>query len=240
MQHANAPLTPQGRLRLVLLVEEEGFTLQEAADACNVAKSTCWGWVGRWRGASEPIASRLPAWKTGARGHTEAPTRCQTRRPHGSASDASTPAGARGDWPKRRISQGRTRRFIGCCVAAAAHASHGPRLLRGGPLRVAVSREPVAHGRQEARALPDARPRPHQGPHQTLPRSGLGARAAPTHPRPTARSSASTRPSCASGPTHSNTPHQAPVAKPCHAGSTTTDVAPMSRRSRCEGRCSGW
>lgn len=53
MQHANAPLTPNGRLRMVLLVVEEGFTLQAAADACNVAKSTCWEWVRRWRAASE-------------------------------------------------------------------------------------------------------------------------------------------------------------------------------------------
>jgi hypothetical protein len=35
MQHANAPLTAHGRLRMVLLVEEEGFTLQAAAAACN-------------------------------------------------------------------------------------------------------------------------------------------------------------------------------------------------------------
>jgi transposase InsO family protein len=53
MQHANAVLTPNGRLRMVLLVEEEGWTLQAAADACNVAKSTCWAWVHRWRRASE-------------------------------------------------------------------------------------------------------------------------------------------------------------------------------------------
>jgi DNA-directed RNA polymerase specialized sigma24 family protein len=39
---------------MVLLVEEEGFTLQAAAAACNVAKSTCWAWVHRWRRASEP------------------------------------------------------------------------------------------------------------------------------------------------------------------------------------------
>jgi transposase len=39
---------------MVLLVEEEGFTLQAAAAACNVAKSTCWEWVRRWRAASEP------------------------------------------------------------------------------------------------------------------------------------------------------------------------------------------
>ena len=53
MQHANSPLTQNGRLRLVLLVEEDGFTLQAAADACNVAKSTCWEWVQRWHQADE-------------------------------------------------------------------------------------------------------------------------------------------------------------------------------------------
>ena len=53
MQHANAPLTPIGRLRLVELVEEEGFTFEAAAAASNVAKSTCWEWVRRWRQASD-------------------------------------------------------------------------------------------------------------------------------------------------------------------------------------------
>jgi len=38
---------------MVLLVEEEGFSLQAAAELCNVAKSTCWEWVRRWRAASE-------------------------------------------------------------------------------------------------------------------------------------------------------------------------------------------
>ena len=41
MQHANSPLTPNGRHRMVLLVEEQGFT-----------RSTCWQWVARWRRAS--------------------------------------------------------------------------------------------------------------------------------------------------------------------------------------------
>jgi transposase InsO family protein len=63
MQHANAPLTAHGRLRMVLLVEEEGFTLQAAAAACNVAKSTCWEWVRRWRAASEPERVTLSALK---------------------------------------------------------------------------------------------------------------------------------------------------------------------------------
>jgi transposase InsO family protein len=53
MQHRNAPLTATGRLRMVLLVEEEGFTFEAAAAASNVAKSTCWEWVRRWRQASE-------------------------------------------------------------------------------------------------------------------------------------------------------------------------------------------
>ena len=37
---------------MVLLVEEQGFTFEAAAAASNVAKSTCWGWVRRWRAAS--------------------------------------------------------------------------------------------------------------------------------------------------------------------------------------------
>src|SRR5918999_997912 len=53
MQHANAPLTPNGRLRLVRLVVEDGFTFEAAAAASNVAKSTCWEWVRRWRAASD-------------------------------------------------------------------------------------------------------------------------------------------------------------------------------------------
>jgi transposase InsO family protein len=52
MQHANAPLTPNGRLRMVRLVIEDGLTFEAAAAASNVAKSTCWEWVRRWRQAS--------------------------------------------------------------------------------------------------------------------------------------------------------------------------------------------
>jgi len=53
MQHANSPLTPNGRLRVVRLVEEENLTFEAAAAASNVAKSTCWEWVRRWRAAGE-------------------------------------------------------------------------------------------------------------------------------------------------------------------------------------------
>lgn len=52
MQHANAPLTQTGRLRMVLLVEQEGFTFEAAAAVSNVARSTVWEWVRRWRRAS--------------------------------------------------------------------------------------------------------------------------------------------------------------------------------------------
>jgi transposase InsO family protein len=53
MEHRNAPLTRTGRLRLVRLVEEDGFTFAAAAAAANVAMSTVHCWVARWRVASE-------------------------------------------------------------------------------------------------------------------------------------------------------------------------------------------
>jgi transposase InsO family protein len=53
MQHRNAPLTPNGRRRLVALVEEEGLTFEAAAAASNVARSTAHTWVVRWREAGE-------------------------------------------------------------------------------------------------------------------------------------------------------------------------------------------
>jgi len=52
MEHRNAPLTRTGRLRLVRLVVEDGFTFEAAAAASNVAKSTAHCWVTRWREAS--------------------------------------------------------------------------------------------------------------------------------------------------------------------------------------------
>ncbi len=53
MEHRNAPLTQTGRLRLVRLVEEDGFTFAAAAAAANVAASTVHCWVSRWRAATE-------------------------------------------------------------------------------------------------------------------------------------------------------------------------------------------
>ena len=63
MQHRNAPLTPNGRRRLVALVEEDGLTFEAAAAASNVARSTAHDWVSRWREAGEERAPgpELPA-----------------------------------------------------------------------------------------------------------------------------------------------------------------------------------
>jgi transposase InsO family protein len=59
MQHRNAPLTPNGRLRIVELVERQGLTFEAAAAASNVAKSTAWEWVQRWRTATAEERSTL-------------------------------------------------------------------------------------------------------------------------------------------------------------------------------------
>jgi transposase InsO family protein len=53
MQHRNAPLTPNGRRRLVALIEEEHLTFEAAAAASNVSRSTAHTWVKRWRQAGE-------------------------------------------------------------------------------------------------------------------------------------------------------------------------------------------
>jgi transposase InsO family protein len=59
MQHRNAPLTATGRYRMVMLVEEQGFTFEAAAAASNVAKSTVHLWVSRWRAASDQECTTL-------------------------------------------------------------------------------------------------------------------------------------------------------------------------------------
>jgi len=63
MEHRDAPLTRTGRLRLVRLVEQDGYTFAAAAAAANVAASTVHCWVGRWRAASEQERSTLACLK---------------------------------------------------------------------------------------------------------------------------------------------------------------------------------
>src|SRR3954462_6809590 len=51
--HANAPLGPKGRRRMVLLVLEEGLTLTEAAEAAGVSVRTAGKWVRRYEEEGE-------------------------------------------------------------------------------------------------------------------------------------------------------------------------------------------
>ncbi len=51
--HANAPLGPKGRKRLVVRVLEEGFALTEAAEAAGVSARTAGKWVRRYRDEGE-------------------------------------------------------------------------------------------------------------------------------------------------------------------------------------------
>jgi len=47
--HANAPLGPKGRERMVLRVIEQGWSLTAAAEAAGVSERTCSKWVSRYR-----------------------------------------------------------------------------------------------------------------------------------------------------------------------------------------------
>ena len=51
--HANAPLGPKGRLRMVGRVVERGWSVMEAAAAAAVSDRTCSKWVGRYRREGE-------------------------------------------------------------------------------------------------------------------------------------------------------------------------------------------
>ncbi|WP_139142725.1 helix-turn-helix domain-containing protein, partial [Humibacillus sp. DSM 29435] len=49
MSHANAPLTPTGRLRLARCIVDDGWPLRRAADRFNVSVTTAARWAGRYR-----------------------------------------------------------------------------------------------------------------------------------------------------------------------------------------------
>jgi Homeodomain-like domain-containing protein len=82
MKYRYAPLTPNGRRRLVALVEEEGLTFEVAAATSNVAKSTVHAWVSRWREASEEERPDLAACRIAPR----APKDCGRCSPSGGSS----------------------------------------------------------------------------------------------------------------------------------------------------------
>lgn len=57
MTHANAPLTPEGRRRLAVLIVEHGWTVRRAADRFQCSTSTASRWSGRYR-AGLPLTDR--------------------------------------------------------------------------------------------------------------------------------------------------------------------------------------
>lgn len=57
MTHPNAPLTPEGRRRLAVLVVEDGWTLQRAAERFCCSPATASRWSRRYR-AGEPMTDR--------------------------------------------------------------------------------------------------------------------------------------------------------------------------------------
>ena len=57
MTHPNAPLTPEGRRRLAVLIVEQGWTLRRAAERFQCSPATASRWVGRYV-AGEPLTDR--------------------------------------------------------------------------------------------------------------------------------------------------------------------------------------
>jgi len=55
--HANAPLTPEGRRRLALLITEEGWSARRAAERFQVSPTTASRWARRYR-AGLPLTDR--------------------------------------------------------------------------------------------------------------------------------------------------------------------------------------
>lgn len=56
MTHANAPLTPAGRLRLARCIVDDGWTIRRAAERFQVAPATAKRWADRYRAGQRPIA----------------------------------------------------------------------------------------------------------------------------------------------------------------------------------------
>ncbi|NYI44063.1 hypothetical protein BJ993_001143 [Nocardioides aromaticivorans] len=78
MTHANATLTPAGRLRLAKLVVEQGWTYARAAERFSVAITT----VRRWATVTAYPAS--PAWSTVRPARTATRTGCPSAPSDGS------------------------------------------------------------------------------------------------------------------------------------------------------------
>ncbi|TXL56522.1 helix-turn-helix domain-containing protein, partial [Aeromicrobium terrae] len=71
MTHVNAPMMPEGRRRLAVLIVEQGWSARRAAERFQVSPTTAARWAARYR-AGEPMSDRSsrPA---------RTPTRCSQR-----------------------------------------------------------------------------------------------------------------------------------------------------------------
>lgn len=49
MVHPNAPLSPEGRWRLVRLIVEDGWSVARAAERLQVSRTTAYRWLGRYQ-----------------------------------------------------------------------------------------------------------------------------------------------------------------------------------------------
>ena len=67
MVHPNAPLSPEGRWRLVRLIVEDGWPVAHAAERMQVSRTTA---TGGWAATSRPAG---PGWSTGPAGPTGCP-----------------------------------------------------------------------------------------------------------------------------------------------------------------------
>ena len=75
MTHANAPLTPTGRLRLAKLIVDDGWSCARAAERFQVSASTAYKWSRRYRNG-EPMDDRP---STPDRSPNRTPTRTEHR-----------------------------------------------------------------------------------------------------------------------------------------------------------------
>lgn len=74
MSHANAPLTPEGRRRLAVLIVDENWSIRRAAERFQVSPSTASKWASRYR-HNQALTDRS------SRPHSS-PTRLPRKREH--------------------------------------------------------------------------------------------------------------------------------------------------------------
>ena len=130
--HKNARLTPQGQLLLVLRIEEEGWTVADAAAAAGLSVRRTCHWLGRYRaGGERMLCDRIPRFGAGRAGSRD---RATAARPHDrpadrpGACDAALDGGGGAAPARPRPSEGA--RPAGADGALPARAAGRPVALR--------------------------------------------------------------------------------------------------------------